>query len=63
MSVLLESLAFSLSDKEIMWNLGMSKVFCSRAVSGFLILTLANIVTPSVNGSVKPQLPLIVSKV
>ncbi|KZP22742.1 cytochrome P450 [Athelia psychrophila] len=42
--VLLESFAFSLSDKDIMWNLGV-------------------MVTPSVNGSVKPQLPLIVSKV
>ncbi|KZP14950.1 cytochrome P450 [Athelia psychrophila] len=44
MCVLLESYAFSLSDKDIIWNLG-------------------NIVTPSVNGSGKPQLPLIVSKI
>ncbi|KZP14970.1 cytochrome P450 [Athelia psychrophila] len=42
--VLLESFAFSLSDKDIIWNLG-------------------TIITPSVNGNAKPQLPLIVSKV
>ncbi|KZP14968.1 cytochrome P450 [Athelia psychrophila] len=41
---LLESLAFSLSDKDIMWNLG-------------------TLITPSVKSGVKPQLPLIVSKV
>ncbi|KZP25709.1 hypothetical protein FIBSPDRAFT_1041309 [Athelia psychrophila] len=44
MCVLLDSFAFSLSNKDIVWNLG-------------------DIVTPSVNGSVKPQLPLVVSKV
>ncbi|KZP14942.1 cytochrome P450 [Athelia psychrophila] len=44
MCVLLESFAFSLSNKDIMWNMG-------------------GIVTPSVDGNVKPQLPLIVSKV
>ncbi|KZP14916.1 cytochrome P450 [Athelia psychrophila] len=44
MCVLLESFAFSLSDKDIVWN-------------------LAGIITPSVSGDVKPQLPLIVSKI
>ncbi|KZP14957.1 cytochrome P450 [Athelia psychrophila] len=44
MSVLLESFGFSLSDKDIKWNLGA-------------------LVTPTVNGSVGPQLPLIVSKI
>ncbi|KZP14943.1 cytochrome P450 [Athelia psychrophila] len=42
--VLLDSFAFSLSDQDIIWNLG-------------------GLVTPSVNGGLKPQLPLIVSKI
>ncbi|KZP25687.1 cytochrome P450 [Athelia psychrophila] len=42
--VLLESFTFSLSDEDIVWNLG-------------------GLITPSVKGGVKPQLPLIVSKI